>query len=116
MFAVVYLQEEALAAEFTIKETMYYFGILFEMKFSCIRQRVEFLKQFLDLPPVNQLCGALRLVGNIVMEFEIMVDHWSFVKFSYCIAVYALIVPLVMYTLVIGNCCQLQCGHIMFLL
>ena len=84
MFAVVYLQEEALAAEFTIKETMYYFGILFEMKFSCIRQRVEFLKQFLDLPPVNQLCGALRLVGNIVMEFEIMVDHWSFVKFSYC--------------------------------
>lgn len=52
-------QEEALATEFTIKETMYYFGIIFEMNFKYIRQRAEFLKGFLDLPSLSQLCGTL---------------------------------------------------------
>ena len=57
-----FMQEEALATEFTIKETMYYFGIIFEMKFQLIRQRAEFLRNFLDLPSLNQLCATLRLV------------------------------------------------------
>ena len=56
------IQEEALATEFTIKETMYYFGIIFEMKFRYIQQRTDFLKEFLDLPSLSQLCGTLRLV------------------------------------------------------
>ena len=62
----MFMQEEALATEFTIKETMYYFGIIFEMKFKYIGQRAEFLKEFLDLPSLSQLCGTLRLVTIVI--------------------------------------------------
>lgn len=63
---LLFMQEEALATEFTIKETMYYFGIIFEMNFKYIRQRAEFLKGFLDLPSLSQLCGTLRLVTMVI--------------------------------------------------
>ena len=56
------MQEEALALKFTIKETMYYFGLLFEMNLKFIKQRLEFLKEFLNLPDTNQLCQTLRFV------------------------------------------------------
>ena len=56
------IQEEALAKQCTMKETMYYFGLLYGLKLKFVKERSEFLKQFLDLPTIDQLCGTLRLV------------------------------------------------------
>ena len=52
---------------------MYYFGIIFEMKFQYVRKRAEFLKQFLDLPSLDQMCGTLRLANLKLLnsKFEI---------------------------------------------
>ena len=41
---------------------MYYFGLLFEMNLKLIKLRLEFLKEFLNLPNTNQLCETLRFV------------------------------------------------------
>ncbi|XP_065887981.1 ABC transporter G family member 20-like [Dysidea avara] len=52
-------QEEALAPEFTMKEMMYYFGIIFNMKLSHIKERTEFLREFLELKTADALCKTL---------------------------------------------------------
>ena len=44
---------------------MYYFGILFDIKLQHIKERTEFLKEFLNLYTVDALCNTLRL-GIIV--------------------------------------------------
>ena len=41
---------------------MYYFGLLFEMNLKSIKLRLEFLKEFLNLPDTKQLCETLRFV------------------------------------------------------
>ena len=51
-----------MAPEFTMREMMYYFGIIFSMKLSYIKQRTEFLREFLELKTADALCKTLRLV------------------------------------------------------
>jgi GTPase SAR1 family protein len=53
-------QEIALYGEFTIRETMMYFGWIFGMCTSEIVERLRFLLQFLDLPSQNRLVKNLR--------------------------------------------------------
>lgn len=53
-------QEIALYGEFSIKETMIYFGWIFEMDTTEIMERLQFLLKFLDLPSQNRLVKNLR--------------------------------------------------------
>lgn len=53
-------QEIALYGEFSIKETMTYFGWIFGMKTSEIIQRLHYLLEFLDLPSESRLVKNLR--------------------------------------------------------
>lgn len=53
-------QEIALYGEFTIKETMMYFGWIFGMKTEEINERLQFLLNFLDLPSQNRMVKNLR--------------------------------------------------------
>jgi ABC-type multidrug transport system ATPase subunit len=53
-------QEIALYGEFSIKETMMYFGWIFGMDTSEIMERLQFLLSFLDLPSQNRLVKNLR--------------------------------------------------------
>lgn len=53
-------QEIALYGEFSIKETMMYFGWIFGMATSEINDRLKFLLNFLDLPGENRLVKNLR--------------------------------------------------------
>lgn len=53
-------QEIALYGEFTIRETMMYFGWIFGMCTAEIVERLRFLLQFLDLPSQNRLVKNLR--------------------------------------------------------
>jgi len=47
---------------------MYYFGIIFSMKLSYIKQRTEFLREFLELKTADALCKTLRLVCGIILD------------------------------------------------
>lgn len=53
-------QEIALYGEFSIRETMMYFGWIFGMGTAEIVERLRFLLQFLDLPSQNRLVKNLR--------------------------------------------------------
>lgn len=53
-------QEIALYGEFSIKETMTYFGWIFGMKTSEIIERLLYLLEFLDLPSESRLVKNLR--------------------------------------------------------
>lgn len=53
-------QEIALYGEFSIRETMMYFGWIFGMCTEEIQERLRFLLQFLDLPTQNRLVKNLR--------------------------------------------------------
>ena len=50
-------QEIALTEEFSIKETIYYFGRIYGMSADRIRERYKLLKDLLDLPPGSRLLG-----------------------------------------------------------
>ena len=52
-------QELALFPDFAINETLVFFGRIFGMKLSNIRERVKFLVSFLDLPEKSRLVGQL---------------------------------------------------------
>lgn len=52
-------QETALIYEFTMLETMYYFGILFRMNLRYTKKRTEFLQEFLNLPSIHKRCGLM---------------------------------------------------------
>ncbi|KAG8232801.1 hypothetical protein J437_LFUL007955, partial [Ladona fulva] len=52
-------QEMALYGEFTIRETMLYFGWIFGMSTSKIDQRLAFLTNLLDLPPAHRQVKTL---------------------------------------------------------
>jgi ABC-type multidrug transport system ATPase subunit len=55
-------QEIALYGEFSIRETMMYFGWIFGMETMEIHDRLKFLLSFLDLPSENRLVKNLRFV------------------------------------------------------
>ncbi len=52
-------QELALYHEFTIAETLHYFGRIFDLSRAKVRERTRFLVEFLDLP------GEGRMIGNL---------------------------------------------------
>ncbi|XP_054159338.1 ABC transporter G family member 20-like [Oppia nitens] len=68
-------QETALFSEFTITEMLYYFGILYDMDLSKIKERINHLKDLLNLPQKDRLIGQLsggqqRLVSMAVTMFH----------------------------------------------
>lgn len=68
-------QETALFNEFTITEILYYFGILYHMDLCKIQERIQHLKELLNLPQKERLIGQLsggqqRLVSMAVTMFH----------------------------------------------
>ena len=53
-------QDVALVGELTVRETLLYFGWLFGMSDAAIGERIAFLQQLLDLPPLNKFVKMLR--------------------------------------------------------
>ena len=47
-------QETALIGELTIKETIYYFGKIFQMEYEKLKERYEMLHKLLELPRGDQ--------------------------------------------------------------
>lgn len=68
-------QETALYGEFTIKETMMYFGWIFGMKTAEIMERLQFLLNFLDLPSQNRLVKNLSGGQQRRVSFAVALMH-----------------------------------------
>lgn len=68
-------QEIALYGEFSIKETMMYFGWIFGMRTSEIVQRLQFLLNFLDLPSQNRLVKNLSGGQQRRVSFAVALMH-----------------------------------------
>ncbi|XP_014212098.1 ABC transporter G family member 20 isoform X2 [Copidosoma floridanum] len=68
-------QEIALYGEFTIRETMMYFGWIFGMCTSEIVERLRFLLQFLDLPSQNRLVKNLSGGQQRRVSFAVALMH-----------------------------------------
>lgn len=68
-------QEIALYAEFSIKETMMYFGWIFGMQTSEIMERLNFLLNFLDLPSQNRLVKNLSGGQQRRVSFAVALMH-----------------------------------------
>ncbi|XP_037028883.1 ABC transporter G family member 20 isoform X3 [Bradysia coprophila] len=68
-------QEIALYGEFTIKETMMYFGWIFGMKTDEIIERLQFLLNFLDLPSQNRLVKNLSGGQQRRVSFAVALMH-----------------------------------------
>lgn len=68
-------QEIALYAEFTIKETMMYFGWIFGMKTNDIMERLQFLLNFLDLPSQNRMVKNLSGGQQRRVSFAVALMH-----------------------------------------
>ena len=61
-FLCISLQELALYGEFTICETLHYFGRIYAMKKVEIDKQIEFLTTLLDLPKSGILIRRLRYI------------------------------------------------------
>ncbi|XP_043272865.1 ABC transporter G family member 20 isoform X2 [Venturia canescens] len=68
-------QEIALYGEFTIRETMMYFGWIFGMGTAEIVERLRFLLQFLDLPSQNRLVKNLSGGQQRRVSFAVALMH-----------------------------------------
>ncbi|XP_031843264.1 ABC-type transporter snustorr isoform X3 [Nomia melanderi] len=68
-------QEIALYGEFTIRETMMYFGWIFGMCTAEIVDRLRFLLQFLDLPSQNRLVKNLSGGQQRRVSFAVALMH-----------------------------------------
>ncbi|XP_055681093.1 ABC transporter G family member 23 isoform X1 [Lutzomyia longipalpis] len=68
-------QEIALYGEFSIKETMMYFGWIFGMQTSEIMERLQFLLNFLDLPSQNRLVKNLSGGQQRRVSFAVALMH-----------------------------------------
>ena len=56
-------QETALYNEFTISEIIIFFGFFYKMKLDLIRNRCDFLINFLDLPSKEKMIKTLRCIN-----------------------------------------------------
>jgi ABC-type Na+ transport system ATPase subunit NatA len=54
------LQDVALLGDFNIQDTMFYFGRIFGMSTSEIKERSKFLAELLELPPHDRFIEKLR--------------------------------------------------------
>lgn len=61
------LQELALYGEFTINETLRYFGRIYGMDSESIKTQADFLIDFLDLSKCNSFIRNMRLVCRICL-------------------------------------------------
>ncbi|CAH0763232.1 unnamed protein product [Diatraea saccharalis] len=68
-------QEIALYGEFTIKETMMYFGWIFGMETREIAERLRFLLDFLDLPSENRMVKNLSGGQQRRVSFAVALMH-----------------------------------------
>ncbi|XP_021913320.1 ABC transporter G family member 20 isoform X2 [Zootermopsis nevadensis] len=68
-------QEIALYGEFSIRETMMYFGWIFSMGTSEINERLQFLLDFLDLPSQNRLVKNLSGGQQRRVSFAVALMH-----------------------------------------
>ncbi|XP_053619497.1 ABC transporter G family member 23 isoform X2 [Plodia interpunctella] len=68
-------QEIALYGEFTIKETMMYFGWIFGMETREISERLRFLLDFLDLPSENRMVKNLSGGQQRRVSFAVALMH-----------------------------------------
>ncbi|CAH0398024.1 unnamed protein product [Chilo suppressalis] len=68
-------QEIALYGEFTIKETMMYFGWIFGMETGRIAERLTFLLNFLDLPSGNRMVKNLSGGQQRRVSFAVALLH-----------------------------------------
>ncbi|XP_011307965.1 ABC transporter G family member 20 isoform X1 [Fopius arisanus] len=68
-------QEIALYGEFTIRETMMYFGWIFGMETPEIVERLRFLLQFLDLPSQNRMVKNLSGGQQRRVSFAVALMH-----------------------------------------
>ncbi|CAH1154038.1 unnamed protein product [Phaedon cochleariae] len=68
-------QEIALYGEFTIKETMMYFGWIFGMESKEINGRLQFLLNFLDLPSQNRMVKNLSGGQQRRVSFAVALMH-----------------------------------------
>lgn len=68
-------QEIALYGEFTIKETMMYFGWIFGMESREIYERLQFLLNFLDLPSQNRMVKNLSGGQQRRVSFAVALMH-----------------------------------------
>nr|XP_033203519.1 ABC transporter G family member 20 isoform X2 [Bombus vancouverensis nearcticus] len=68
-------QEIALYGEFSIRETMMYFGWIFGMCTEEIQERLRFLLQFLDLPTQNRLVKNLSGGQQRRVSFAVALMH-----------------------------------------
>jgi len=68
-------QEIALYGEFSIKETMMYFGWIFGMETTEINDRLQFLLNFLDLPSQNRLVKNLSGGQQRRVSFAVALMH-----------------------------------------
>lgn len=59
------MQELALFPELSISETMRYFGRIAGLKSSQLKEHMDFLLGFLDLPDKSRIIRTLRSVGRV---------------------------------------------------
>ena len=68
-------QELALYGFFTIKETLQYFGRIYNLRPSFVKSQLEFLSNLLDLPPSNRYVRTLSGGQQRRVSFAVALFH-----------------------------------------
>ena len=68
-------QELALYGEFTIKETLQYFGRLYKLPSTYVKSQMEFLFKLLDLPPGHRYIKSLSGGQQRRVSFAVALFH-----------------------------------------
>jgi ABC-type multidrug transport system ATPase subunit/ABC-type multidrug transport system permease subunit len=68
-------QEMALVPDFTIRETLYYFGILHGVRLKEIKKQIEFLQHLLELPAKSKLIKRLSGGQQRRVSFAVALLH-----------------------------------------
>lgn len=68
-------QQIALIEEFTIQEVIYYFGRIYGMKDRQIKEKFNFLKKLLDLPPASRFVGDCSGGQQRRVSFAVAILH-----------------------------------------